>query len=104
MLQSHRVWGSLEPWEWTLPKRVRTTTPVDPEGRTLSLWVWKEGIQSKRSLEDLTEFVFLGFGFSREVSCLLDVLFLYLGMGMSILCPPQRFILEACNLSDFISL
>lgn len=50
------------------------------------------------------EFVFLGFGLSREVSCLLDILFLYLGMGMSILCPPQRFILEACNLSDFISL
>lgn len=50
------------------------------------------------------EFVFLGFGLAREASCLPYVIFLYLGMGMSILCPSQHFILEAHNLSDFFSL
>lgn len=34
-----------------LARRVRTSMPVDPEGRTLSLWVCKEGIQSKRGLK-----------------------------------------------------
>ena len=50
------------------------------------------------------EFVFLGFGLAWDASSLLSFLFLYFGMGMSILCPSHHFILEARNLSDFTGL
>lgn len=103
MLQSHGVLGSLEPWGGPCPRGLDHHASGSKKAGPCPCGFGRRAF-SQRGVLDLTEFVFLGFGFSREVSCLLDVLFLYLGMECLSYAHPSILFLEASHCLISLSL